>query len=107
MDALGLHSEEESELLRKYFKSIEENVDISYSLNKYHTVKAILRVIFPNCLFYAIYNRPKKNSDEGLLYQENVYLAEDRTLCVGIHQKGYKLAFLPDAHAHVDPVKTL
>jgi len=25
------------------------------------------------------------------LYNSNVYLAEDRTLCMGIHQNGYEL----------------
>jgi len=36
-----------------------------------------------------------------------VYLAEDRTLCMGIHQNGYDLEYLPDAHAWVDPIKTI
>ena len=36
-----------------------------------------------------------------------MYLAEDRILCMGIHKKGFDMAFLPDAHASVDPVKTL
>ncbi len=42
-----------------------------------------------------------------MLYNENVYLAEDRTLCMGIHQYKYDLAYLPDAYAWVDPIKTL
>lgn len=42
-----------------------------------------------------------------MLYNHNVYQAEDRILCLGIHQKGYKLVFLPDALADVDPIKSL
>ena len=42
-----------------------------------------------------------------MLYNENVYLAEDRILCMGIHQKGFGMAFLPDAYAEVDPIKTV
>lgn len=46
-------------------------------------------------------------SDEQMLYNENIYLAEDRILCMGIFKKGYNLAYLPDAFANVDPIKTL
>jgi len=42
-----------------------------------------------------------------MLYNENVYLAEDRILCMGIHKQGFELAFLPDAYAEVDPMKTV
>ena len=31
-------------------------------------------------------------------------MAEDRILCMGIHQNGYDLAYWPDAEAWVDPV---
>ena len=41
-----------------------------------------------------------------MLYDENVYLAEDRILCIGIHTKDRDLAYLPDAYAEVDPIKT-
>ncbi len=36
-----------------------------------------------------------------MLYNENIYLAEDRILCMGIHKKGFDMAFLPDAYAEV------
>lgn len=36
-----------------------------------------------------------------------MYLAEDRTLCMGIHTNGYDLKYLPDAYAWVDPIKNL
>jgi chitin synthase len=44
---------------------------------------------------------------EELLEDENVYLAEDRTLCMGIHKNNFDLTFLPDSYAWVDPMKTL
>ncbi len=46
-------------------------------------------------------------SEEQMLYNENIYLAEDRILCMGIHKKGYLIKFLPDAYAEVDPIKTV
>ena len=41
------------------------------------------------------------------MYESNVYLAEDRILCMGIHKNGYELMFLPDAYSFVDPVKDI
>jgi cellulose synthase/poly-beta-1,6-N-acetylglucosamine synthase-like glycosyltransferase len=46
-------------------------------------------------------------SDEAILYNENIYLAEDRVLSIGIHKKGYDMAYLPDARANVDPIPTV
>jgi chitin synthase len=46
-------------------------------------------------------------SEEQMLYNENIYLAEDRILCMGIHRKGFNIRFLPDAYAEVDPIKTV
>jgi chitin synthase len=34
-------------------------------------------------------------------------LAEDRILCLGIHQKNLTMAYLPDAEASVDSITTL
>lgn len=31
------------------------------------------------------------------LEESNMYLAEDRIMCLGIHALGYHLAYLPDA----------
>eukprot|EP00919_Chromeraceae_sp_WS-2016_P000896 GHVR01002236.1.p1 GENE.GHVR01002236.1~~GHVR01002236.1.p1 ORF type:complete len:116 (+),score=5.02 GHVR01002236.1:337-684(+) len=42
-----------------------------------------------------------------MLYNENIYLAEDRILCMGIHQNGWDMAYLPDAYAYVDPIKSV
>jgi chitin synthase len=61
----------------------------------------------PDIMYGCFYKKASNDSYEKLLYDENVYLAEDRTLCMGIHQNKFKLTFLPDAHAWVDPIKTL
>lgn len=42
-----------------------------------------------------------------MMYDENVNLAEDRILCMGIHKKGFDMVYLPDAYAEVDPIKTV
>ncbi len=41
------------------------------------------------------------------LDEANMYLAEDRVMCLGIHALGYDLAYLPDAESTVDPVTSL
>ena len=41
------------------------------------------------------------------LEESNMYLAEDRILCLGIHSLGYDLSYLPDAESSVDPVTSL
>ena len=44
------------------------------------------------------------------LEEANMYLAEDRILCLKIFSRPYKkyyLAYLPDAYAEVDPVTNL
>ena len=78
-----------------------------HKITNFSTWQTILRVILPDVLYFCIYGMPEEDSDEQLLYNENVYLAEDRTLCMGIHQQGFDLAYLPDAGATVDPIKTL
>lgn len=44
---------------------------------------------------------------ELTLEEANMYLAEDRVMCLGIHALGYDLAYLPDAQSTVDPVTSL
>lgn len=42
----------------------------------------------------------KTAMNEGVnltLEESNMYLAEDRVMCLGIHTLGYDLAYLPDA----------
>jgi chitin synthase len=53
------------------------------------------------------WTKVSKNSYEYLMYESNVYLAEDRILCMGIHKNDYDLMFLPDAYSFVDPVKNI
>ena len=66
-----------------------------------------MKVILPDFLYYYCWPLLDENSDEKMMYKENVYLAEDRTLCMGIYQNQYELSYLPDAVASVDPIKTL
>ena len=74
--------------------------------NELGIANAFLRTALPDVLNrYCISIDPE--SDEAMLYNENVYLAEDRILCMGIHKKGFDMAFLPDAYAEVDPIKTV
>lgn len=47
------------------------------------------------------------NKIELTLEEANMYLAEDRVMCLGIHALGYDLAYLPDAESTVDPVTSL
>lgn len=42
-----------------------------------------------------------------MLYNENLNLAEDRILCMGIHNNGYDMVFIPNAYAYVDPIKSV
>ena len=107
MKALQPDEKEDSELLRAYFKSLEENTRDLPKVN-YSACKATLKVILPDFLYNCCFGKDlDKINEETLLYDSNVYLAEDRTLCMGIHQNGYDLEYLPDAHAWVDPIKHL
>jgi chitin synthase len=65
-----------------------------------------MRILLPD-MVNRCFVTVDQDSDEGMLYDENVFLAEDRILCMGIHKRGYQLAYLPDAYAWVDPVKTV
>lgn len=56
-------------------------------------------------MLYNIFHKPDQTNEEGLLYNENINLAEDRILCLGIHNHNKSLAYLPDAEAYVDPIK--
>lgn len=65
-----------------------------------------MMVILPELIYNCIY-KTSSQGDEQNLYNSNVYLAEDRIMCLGIHTNGYNLAYLPDAFASVDSMKTL
>ena len=47
------------------------------------------------------------DSEKLSLEDSNMYLAEDRIMCLGIHALGYDLEYLPDAESSVDPVTSL
>ena len=101
------NAEEDDELLRSYFKSIDDkiknNTIKSTQLSVGDTVRRVLLPDFVRTMVETI----DPESDEQMLYNENIYLAEDRILCMGIHKKQFGMAFLPDAYAEVDPIKTV
>jgi cellulose synthase/poly-beta-1,6-N-acetylglucosamine synthase-like glycosyltransferase len=66
----------------------------------------VLKVFLPDFInSWFITTDP--DSEEQLLCNENMNLAEDRILCFGIHKNGFDLAYLPDAYSEVDPIKNL
>ena len=55
-------------------------------------------ILFPDKFYYCCWPLPEnKNSDEKMLCNENVYLPEDQTLCMGIHKNGDDLIYM---HTH-------
>ena len=48
-----------------------------------------------------------KGSVDITLEDSNMYLAEDRIMCLGIHALGYDISYLPDVESSVDPVTSL
>lgn len=66
----------------------------------------MLKVLLPDMINRCFIDTHPE-SEEQMLYNENIYLAEDRILCMGIHKKGFEIKFLPDAYAEVDPIKTV
>lgn len=108
MNAIHNYDDKEDDiLLKNYFKSISDKIADRAPLNsKVSTANVILRTILPEAINSCCVKIDPK-SDEAMLYNENVYLAEDRILCMGIHKRGYDMAFLPDAYAEVDPMLSI
>ena len=101
------NSSDDDQLLREYFKSIDEKMKNRKVIESQIGVKnAVLSVALPEALTRCCIDIDAE-SDEAMLYNENVYLAEDRILCMGIHKRGFDMAYLPDAYAEVDPMKTI
>lgn len=68
--------------------------------NKQHEVK-ILHEYLKTVL-------PLKEEKEYSIAEKNMYLAEDRILCLEIYaKKNYYLKYVPDAICHTDPIKNL
>ncbi len=42
-----------------------------------------------------------------MLYNQNVYFAEDRILSIEIFKKNKKLGYIPSAYSLVDPIKSI
>lgn len=68
--------------------------------------KVLMKVLLPDFINNCFIDI-NPESEEQMLYNENIFLAEDRILCMGIHTKGFDMAYLPDAYAEVDPIKTV
>ena len=50
----------------------------------------------------------KNDKSMGITLEDsNMYLAEDRIMCLGIHALGYDIKYLPDVESSVDPVTSL
>lgn len=65
-----------------------------------------MRVFLPKAI-WSCFRPVDPDSEEQVLYNENIYLAEDRILCMGIHKNEKDIIFMPDAYAEVDPIKTV
>lgn len=104
---IDYNSTKDDQLLRSYFKSIDEKLANSRVVHSEINLETILlKVLLPDMINrWFIDTHPE--SEEQMLYNENIYLAEDRILCMGIHKKGFEIKFLPDAYAEVDPIKTV
>ena len=107
MEAILDYDNDDDELLKSYFKSIDEKLkNGTVTPSRLSIGSVAMRTLLPdfvNKCFIDI----KDDSEEQMLYNENIYLAEDRILCMGIHKKGFDMSFLPDAYAEVDPIKTV
>lgn len=66
----------------------------------------MMRVLLPKFL-WKMFRPVDPDSQQQVLYNENIYLAEDRILCMGIHKNQYDILFMPDAYVEVDPIKTV
>jgi chitin synthase len=107
MRAIHNPADEEETILRKYFESLSDKLTENHIVETEMTLlwmaaKVLLPDFAASCFLTA-----NPNSEEQMLCNENMNLAEDRILCFGIHKNGFDLAFLPDAYSEVDPIKNL
>lgn len=66
----------------------------------------MLRVFLPKS-FWKCCSKIDPDSEEQMLYNENIYQAEDRILCLGIHKNDKDIIFMPDVFAQVEPIKMI
>lgn len=106
MEAVFENDENET-LLRNYFSSLENKAKQSKIVEFELTLTwMVLKVLLPDFLNeFLIEVDP--DSEFQHLKDANMFLAEDRILCMGLHTKGYSLLYLPDAFSEVDPIKSL
>lgn len=86
-------------ILQQYFRSITDSSEAEKPEGP--TAGMLRRAVLPECL------HGNTGNYYAMLKEKNIYLAEDRILCLGIHEAGFKMAYLYDAEAHVDSVTTL
>lgn len=95
------------ELLREYFREMDEKLANNKIVPSTFTAKQIItRVLLPKTMWKCC-NNIDPDSEEQVLYNENVYLAEDRILCLGIHKNDKDIVFMPDVYAQVEPIKMI
>ena len=106
MDALRPKNRQDT-LLREYFISIDEKLANNKVVpSNFSAGDLLMRVFLPKFVWKHI-RSVDPDSEEQVLYNENIYLAEDRILCMGIHKNEKDIIFMPDAYAEVDPIKTV
>jgi cellulose synthase/poly-beta-1,6-N-acetylglucosamine synthase-like glycosyltransferase len=107
MEAIHSPNDKKELVFRKYFESLNKKVVdnhiVETELTMWWMALKVLLPDFLNTLFLTV----DPNSEEQLLCNENMNMAEDRILCFGIHKNGFDLAYLPDAYSEVDPIKSL
>jgi len=66
--------------------------------NQFTASDILMRIFLPKMIWKQF--RPvDQDSEEQVLYNENICLAEDRILCMGIHKNERNIIFMPDAYA--------
>ena len=81
MRALG-GEDDGGRLLKEYFRSIQEKlVEETVTETELSLGGVLLRVLLPQAL-YTCFLSVEAGSEEEMLYNENIYFAEDRILCM-------------------------
>lgn len=107
MDALRPTGEKD-QLLREYFRDMNEKLATNKIVpSQYSGGEIVARVLLPKTLWSCGGKRLDPDSEEQLLYNENVNLAEGRVLCLGIHKNDRDIVYMPDVYAQVEPVKKI